>query len=102
MHRDRLAIAVPDRWFSAGRISAHSELSFRAAQPVSSPAPGGLRNCRCCRVGLHNRGFAHQCIPDVFSASFRKRLEMRGYESMFMWYQKVIPHKFMPTLFPVV
>jgi len=26
----------------------------------------------------------------------------RGYESMLSWYQKVAPHKFTPTLFPIV
>jgi group II intron reverse transcriptase/maturase len=26
----------------------------------------------------------------------------RGYESMFSWYQKIIPHRFTPTLFPIV
>jgi len=26
----------------------------------------------------------------------------RGYESMFLWYQKIAPHKFTPTLFPIV
>ena len=29
-------------------------------------------------------------------------LSQRGYESMFVWYQKVVPHKFNPTLFPIV
>ena len=29
-------------------------------------------------------------------------LHKRGYESMFSWYQKIIPHKFTPTLFPIV
>jgi hypothetical protein len=29
-------------------------------------------------------------------------LRKRGYESMLFWYQKVAPHKFTPTLFPIV
>ena len=29
-------------------------------------------------------------------------LGKRGYESMFSWYQKIVPHKFTPTLFPIV
>jgi len=26
----------------------------------------------------------------------------RGYEPMFTWYQKIVPHKFTPTLFSIV
>jgi hypothetical protein len=31
-----------------------------------------------------------------------KTLRKRGYESMLFWYQEAAPHKFIPTLFPVV
>jgi len=47
-------------------------------------------------------GWAIAQSPILNTTITVERLEKRGYESMFTWYQKVAPHKFTPTLFPIV
>jgi RNA-directed DNA polymerase len=47
-------------------------------------------------------GWAIAQSPILNTTITVKRLEKRGYEPMLAWYQKVAPHKFTPTLFPIV
>lgn len=47
-------------------------------------------------------GWAIAQSPILNTTITVKRLEKRGYESMFTWYQKAAAHKFMPTLFSIV
>lgn len=47
-------------------------------------------------------GWAIAQSPILNTTVTVKRLMKRGYEPMTEWYQKVAPHKFTPTLFPIV
>jgi RNA-directed DNA polymerase len=47
-------------------------------------------------------GWAIAQSPILNTTITIERLNKKGYESMFSWYQKVASHKFMPTLFPIV
>jgi hypothetical protein len=48
------------------------------------------------------RGWAIAQSPILNTTITVNRLGKRGYESMLAWYQRVAPHKFTPTLFPIV
>lgn len=47
-------------------------------------------------------GWAIAQSPILNTTITVKSLCKRGYESMLTWYQKIAPHKFTPTLFPIV
>jgi hypothetical protein len=47
-------------------------------------------------------GWAIAQSPILNTTITVKLLTKRGYESMFYWYQNVVPHKFTPSLFPIV
>jgi hypothetical protein len=47
-------------------------------------------------------GWAIAQSPILNTTITANLLVKRGYESMLSWYQKIAPHKFTPTLFPIV
>lgn len=55
---------------------------------------------RWSRSRLGGRAIAQS--PILNTTITIERLNKKGYESMFSWYQKVASHKFIPTLFPIV